>query len=464
MLGGSSGGGVLVNGFLQAAGLAVIVLLVRRGSLATAPAETRSLLLIVYASVAVLLATLIPLPSLLWTLFPGREPVAAGYALLGQPLPWLPISLAPTGTMATLLSFLPPVAMLLAVVVASPRGRLDAVFTLAVLAAIGVVLGIFQQLQGYNSPSYIYEITSRGGAVGFFANRNHLATLCLMTLPFLAALIAASDRDERRETRLGRQVIAGAALLFLALGTVTVQSFAGWVLLLPALAGCWLIYRRGRRRSTTAAVRVGAVLLGLAIAAALFAPSLPSLWGPEVGEMRPRERRESMTLTLDAALDYLPFGSGMGSFTQVYPAYEPPGDAKLTYVNHAHNDYLELLLEGGVFGVAFALALFAWWVRHVIPLWRSSGGVTALGRSGSVALALMFAHSVVDYPVRTAAIAAVSALAAGLMIAPDGLTAVLPPRRRRKGEVDEDNEADRTIMLGTPAARPALRSVSGRSR
>ena len=55
---------------------------------------------------------LVPLPPAIWTALPGRDFVANGYALLGQPLPWLPISLAPYQTIASALWLLPPLAII----------------------------------------------------------------------------------------------------------------------------------------------------------------------------------------------------------------------------------------------------------------------------------------------------------------------------------------------------------------
>src|SRR5215203_1294363 len=61
---------------------------------------------------------LVPLPPGVWMGLPGREPIAEGYGLLGQPLPWLPISLTPYDTAATALTLLPPLAVLTAMLVA----------------------------------------------------------------------------------------------------------------------------------------------------------------------------------------------------------------------------------------------------------------------------------------------------------------------------------------------------------
>ena len=53
--------------------------------------------------------------------------------------------------------------------------------------------------------------------------------------------------------------------------------------------------------------------------------------------------------TITAAKAYMPFGSGVGTFVSVYPGFEPAHDAiSNVYANHAHNDLLEVWLEGGV--------------------------------------------------------------------------------------------------------------------
>src|SRR5262249_50031167 len=59
--------------------------------------------------------------------------------------------------------------------------------------------------------------------------------------------------------------------------------------------------------------------------------------------------------TIEAALAYMPFGSGLGTFVPVYGMFEKPQDAILdTYANHAHNDILELWLNTGVVGLILA--------------------------------------------------------------------------------------------------------------
>ena len=72
---------------------------------------------------------------------------------------------------------------------------------------------------------------------------------------------------------------------------------------------------------------------------------------------------------------------------------------------HAHNDYAELALETGVPGIFIMLLFLAWWGGAVWRVWRSvEAGPFA--RAASIASAAILAHSLVDFPLRTAAISA----------------------------------------------------------
>lgn len=87
------------------------------------------------------------------------------------------------------------------------------------------------------------------------------------------------------------------------------------------------------------------------------------------------------------------------------------------YVNHAHGDALEILLEHGVAGVLLAAGVVVWWAaRSRALIGRRDADPLALAGAAMLAIALI--HSLVDYPLRTSAIAVVAAMAAGLLATP----------------------------------------------
>lgn len=84
------------------------------------------------------------------------------------------------------------------------------------------------------------------------------------------------------------------------------------------------------------------------------------------------------------------------------------------FVNHAHNDYLELALELGLAGIVLMALFLAWWGIAAARAWTSPL-TTAFGRAATIASAIIFAHSLVDYPLRTASIAAIFGVAIALI-------------------------------------------------
>ncbi|HEV2043803.1 MAG TPA: O-antigen ligase domain-containing protein, partial [Sphingomicrobium sp.] len=101
----------------------------------------------------------------------------------------------------------------------------------------------------------------------------------------------------------------------------------------------------------------------------------------------------------------------------IYAHYEDPATVERTYVNHAHNDYMEIVLETGLPGAVLLLLFLIWWSSRAFAIWRSPNAAE-LGRAACIASAAILLHSLVDYPLRTAAIATTMAMALGLMADP----------------------------------------------
>ena len=143
-------------------------------------------------------------------------------------------------------------------------------------------------------------------------------------------------------------------------------------------------------------------------------------------------RAEMARTTAAAARDFFPFGSGLGSFRAVYPVYENPDTVDRVATNHAHNDFLELALETGLPGIAVILAFLAWWTMTAGKVWRSPGS-RPYRRAAVIASAAILLHSLVDYPLRTAALSCVFAMCLALMVVrksrPQGSKSELWPTR-----------------------------------
>ena len=413
LLGGSAQG-IWTNMLLQLLGIALIAWAAAwRGEEALAR-PARRLFILVLLALGLIALQLVPLPPSLWASLGGRRDLAAGYALLGMPVPALPLSSMPHETLSSLFALIPPLAMLCVMLRLRAFRPSWLAVTLVAGTFCGILLGALQVASSdpLNSSWYLYPEDSFGFAVGFFANANHMATLLVITLPFLAALlVSARGRNIQRYSAMVA-IMAGAALV-IAVGIVLNQSLAGYLLALPVMAGSALILMPARSR-----LRQWAMLAaGLCLIGALGALESTSIRTGSIGAEAATSvgsRETILATTLAAIRDFLPLGSGVGSFRQVYQLLEDPGQVDTTYVVHAHNDYAELVLEAGIPGIVLLVLFLAWWGTAVAGAWRSAESAP-YARAASIASAAILAHSLVDFPLRTAAIGTCFAMSLALL-------------------------------------------------
>jgi O-antigen ligase len=371
-------------------------------------------LLILTGVIAVPIFQLIPLPESIWGHLPGRGPelTAVNLAHVGQPA--LPISLTPEYTWRSLLALVPPAAMFLAAIQLSDRERRIAVALWLTLGVVSVVIGIFQVLGGQNSPLYFYSVTNSGLPVGLFSNRNHQAAF-LYSLLVMSSVFVSNPRARSTDTD---RMASALAVLFAAVclvGVAITLSRTGIILALVGIIG-WiaLVVRPSRFRERW---RLG-VLLGLPVVIGLAATVLFRL-SPIINrfsQLGDKELRfEGWPVVLKLAQDFAPIGSGIGSFDVVYRSVEPLSQVSNAYFNHAHDDYLELWLETGWIGVGLLIAFIIWLVWRLWNVFMRRARGVEVGKASGLVLVLLMAHSLVDYPLRTEAIAVLFAFCCGVV-------------------------------------------------
>ena len=364
---------------------------------------------IALAGLILVLIQLIPLPSGLWQLLPGREPIQRGLADLGVSGRAMPISLTPFASVLTIFAAIPALAVYFAVHRLGPSPRAIGAVILAV-TVVAVILGAQQAVSAPGSWAYLYPITNEG-TVGFFANRNHMATLLLASVPFAAALFG-SMKLEAKSSSAGQLLLVTGFAAVVIIGIALNGAVAAWALGLPVLLASALTIpaaAKWRRLALPAALAATVAAVALIVANPFESESLQA----DVTRSA-SDRMEVWAQTVNAIEDSFPTGTGAGSFEQVFRLYEDPDSVTARYVNHAHNDYLELILELGAAGLLLILAFLWWWVRTAFHIWDSPLSST-FARASTVVTGLILAHSVVEFPLRTAAISTVFAAALALM-------------------------------------------------
>jgi O-antigen ligase len=431
--------------------------------------RARTVLLVCLMTAALPLVQLVPLPPALWTSLPGRADFVQTLAAAGLEAGWMPLTVSPSSTWLSALALLPPVAVLMSAVQLDFADRRRLVLVVLTVGVAGAVLGFVQIAQGPASPLRFYAVTNPTEAVGLFANRNHYAALLNCLLPFavawsVAAVMRAARGGPWRSRRATPHlivVIIGVAVVMLLVGAqFMARSRAGLGLMIVAVLGSIaMVYaipgdasdpRPATSRGGVARIFIWLLLAAVGLAAAIGAQSgFHRLRARSMEQLLTDGRIPLARNTFDAAMAYMPFGSGMGTFVQIYQAFETAADGfTFSYVNRAHNDFLELWLEAGLAGLAAILLFLVWVVRAGLRVWRR--GLPGAGRvdnlfacAAAIVLTTLLAHSGVDYPLRTTALIAVFVLAAALLIVPVGATvaSARPPGAPTEIEVAARPEA-----------------------
>lgn len=360
------------------------------------------------------LLQLLPLPAAIWTAAPGRAEAVLALRLAGLDPGWAPLSLTPDETWKCALALLPPAAMAIGVLTSPQAIRMRLVYGFLGLAILAICLGAAQLASG-GEQLYPWRTTNAGSVVGFFANRNHMATMCLMSMPFAAVAGGRVMRGGGRYASLAPWLTAAFLGLVLVALAVT-RSRAGIVLagpvLISSLIATWLAAGRGKRLLPVLAIG-GVAALSVAAAGVAVSGKIVERF---VSSSDSATRFANWRIVADASEAYLPLGSGIGSFDAVFRSVEPVETLDWTFFNHAHNEYLEILLETGWIGVGLLAVFLFWYAKRSWSAWRGrSSPERDLQRAASIGIMVVLLHSIADYPVRTAAIATLLALCCALL-------------------------------------------------
>jgi O-antigen ligase len=385
-------------------------------------------------------------------------------------LPWLPISVSPNATWLSVTALLPTLAVFFGTILLGYRERRLLSLMVVAFGIVSAFLGLLQIAQGSGSRLRFFAATNLTEAVGFFANRNHFAAFLYVVLLFAAvwAIDIGFAVGPWRDRRIfeARSIVAITAsflaIVILLAAEAMARSRAGMILTMVSLAGVYGLVLTDRRRRTLSATPLNFLFAAAGTASILVVQfALYRVLARFNTDPLDDLRLQFARTTIEAAWAYMPFGAGMGTFVPVYGMFEKPQDLFAhAYINHAHDDILELWLETGIFGIALMAAFAAWFVSRAAKIWRL-GSVGAnefdrsLSRAATIAVALIVTHSFLDYPLRTAAMTAILAFACGLMVETLDVDARAKERRVRPSfDTAAQGAAPRLTAVSPAAASP----------
>lgn len=377
--------------------------------------EQLALITVMTAPLWIGLLQLLPLPPALWSALPGRAEWALHLQAVGAYAAdtWHPLSLTPDATWSSVLAGLPLVACFGLALALSARQLRRFTRLWIAIATVQAVMGLLQlgPLPGLRFDSLF------GGAIGTFANNNHFASFIAMTLPLVVmelrrALYEASSRRQQRAAAMW-----GLALFVLLSAWLASGSRGAMASGLLVLAATWLLLpvsRESKMARWQTAGFVAALLLALA---AVGLDGVGRFFGERlVADASVRTLvREA---TWQAAMDFWPAGSGLGSFGAIFVHYQPASIAE--FVPHAHSDYVQLLMELGLLALPLAAAALYVGLQRGRVLWAAARN-SALDDEGrrlaacALGLLALLLHAWVDFNLRIPANAMLGAFLAGAL-------------------------------------------------
>ncbi len=319
----------------------------------------------------------IPLPpALIEKISPATFALYRQSVWIADPGAWATLSLYPKGTVSEFLRLSSYAgAYLLTTQFLSDRDRLRRIVSLlSIFAAALAFFSIIQHLAPNGKIYWARDLTQGGTFFGPYVNRNHFAGLMGMLFPIVMVSFLLS-RPSSQEESLRKKIsdlldrslrnvhlLLGFGAVLVALSIFLSLSRGGILSLCVSLS--LLGFLLSRRIST----RKGSLLLVATVIVIFYAVGwfgwtqvferFRSIRTPqgEISELRLDIWKDSLGIVRDFPLT----GTGAGSFRHVYPAYRTIRGEGIA--DHAHNDHLELLTDGGIIGAG----LFAWFMATVL--------------------------------------------------------------------------------------------------
>lgn len=306
--------------------------------------------------------------------------------------------------------------------------------TIVAAALVIAVVGLYQKASG--AEAMLWTTRENSGSAFFAAFRYHANAASFLNLSWPAALAVYLRSRWRRGGNLVTSLDL-SVFFFVFAGVLVNSSKAGQVIgLVGAVFAAWRFRGELFRQNIS---RVTAVILGLVLLLALAVLVLPgvvlshSKWSELVdtgGSIKGR------LIVSEVCLRALPesgfFGTGAGTFRHVFPFYTSYLEEGIEgFWYHAHQDWLQCLLEWGFLGFAAWGVLFG---GAIVRLGRRSRRAILEGReelTSSIALlslALVLLHALVDFPLQIPAIQSLVVFYLAI--------AWSEPRKRRQSEGD----------------------------
>jgi putative inorganic carbon (HCO3(-)) transporter len=277
-------------------------------------------------------------------------------------------------------------------------------FIIVLIGSGESLFGLFQYLQGAKTVLG-YATPNIGTVNATYFSHNHFAGFLNMIIPIALGLLAGSANLEKKFFLFLLTGLMGAAFIL----TLSRGGFLSFVLASGIFLICFLLKKKSSFRKTSSLRSLTLAILLLVIfiigyvkwigISPIAHRSLTKTFFPTEETVQQEIRFALWKSGLALVKEFPIFGSGLGTFEYVFLRYRPDELPQGMQAFHAHNDYLELLIETGFPGLLIVLWAIIRFVRYVLKgYFQQRDPVLApLALGGLTACTAMFIHSFFDF-------------------------------------------------------------------
>ncbi len=346
---------------------------------------------------------LIPLSAGIWENLPG-------HAIYTQMAQWIStdsssdsiyrtLSLIPYRTEHAFFAMLPPLAIFLTVAALPEQQKRFIIYFILGIATAEACLAMIQY--STNSDFFYFGIPrlKQGIALGTYPNPDHFVLLMEIAIPLTMALVAYELQHGKKRNDDGSKsmlllITYGIMIVLFISGAFFSGSRAGIPL---AILSGYLAYNVFIRKKDNKHLVLTLVIIITSIIILFSFFNLTPVINRFISNNPFVDGRWAIfSNSWDGVRTFFPLGSGPGTFPDIYRIFQPIDQA--LFINHAHNDYLELIFEIGLLGVIFINVFFYMYIKT----WKKVKRIRVreihyLRIATGISLFVMLLHSILEF-------------------------------------------------------------------
>jgi putative inorganic carbon (HCO3(-)) transporter len=279
---------------------------------------------------------------------------------------------------------------------------------------IQAIYGVMEMLSG-NGFSLVFDLPISESATGSFVYKNHFANFLMLCLSAGVGLMVTDIEINKSQTPqdwriklintlLSSKTLIRICLAIMVIALVMSRSRMGNMAFFSAMiaVSVFVFLQDIKKSKGLGILLVSMLIIDLFIVSKWF--------GLEKVQQRLAETSFSQETRDEVVIDSIPIvknypiiGSGAGSFYSVFPSYKK--SIINPFYDHAHNDYLEIVIEYGILGFTFlGMLVLISFIKAMTALKKNASPLSK-GTAFACLMAYlgMLIHMSVDFPLQAPA-------------------------------------------------------------